>query len=535
VPLWRIVNTDVAPYPQSETKVNGRDERRFSDIDPNKNTDYGWSGDASTQFTLGGLQVSARLEAITPEFLGIGQEDRRDVQQIVLGVSYPLTLPLLGQLHFSGQHSMGVVALARDRFPSNTMRDVFDLDWTITPIGLKLGFDFGLDQAQNDKSGVEEFVQRYNYGVTASQSFNLRKLLPLSESLSLSASYTLLENQVHTKKDSNFKDEKMTASSNLRLVGGLGFSGSYSRVSKLRFVGTSTKIEGDQAYNWRGDWNGKFNLLSVTSSYAQAYRMKLSDGKGSRDDNATLDLRLQPLEFDDFSLTPSSFGSFRMNLPFPTLTGALNSLSWQGEGRLRGEWLEFSGQTSYRQNFSHDKNKKIEQSKGEFSASFEWEGFAELLPGFDFSMSSETLSRLDKKEAKTNNRQSASAHLDWEINPDISNSTSLSWQAVQTDRENTHNFTLSDKLTWTVNDKLSARLESGASYALGKKDPKDKGTNKFEIESIAYADYQVGADLTASFTMGALGGLDWVTPRNSYVSVVFAVQGTLLFGAGERK
>lgn len=538
LPVWRVVGDDVAAYSQSETKINGRDERRFADIDAAKNADYGWAGDVSTQFNLGGLQVSARLEAITPEFLGIGQEDRRDVQQIVLGASYPFTLPLLGQMSLSGQHSMGMINLSPTRplIPSGTMRDVFDLDWTITPIGLKLGFDFGLDQTENDIKNAGYDIQRYHYGISASQNFNLKKLLPLSESLSMSASYSIFDNQVHTKKDSNFKDEKISASSALRLAGGLGFSGSYSRTSKTRFVGTSTKIEGDQAYNWRSDWNGKFDILSIASSYAQAYRMKLSDGKGSRDDNATLDLRLKPLDIEDLSLTPSGSGSFRMNFPFPTPeAGTPNSLAWQGEGRLRGEWLEFSGQTSYRQNFSHDKNKKVNQSKGEFSASLEWEGIAELQPGFDFSMSTETLSRLDKKEAKINNRQSASAHVDWEISTDMSNSASLSWQAVQTDRENTNNFTLSDKLNWAVSDKLSARLESAASYVLGKRDPKDKGTNKFEIESIAYADYQVGTDLTASFTMGALGGLDLITARNSYLSFVISVQGTLLFGAGERR
>ncbi len=472
--------------------------------------------------------------ATAPEFLPVGREERRDVQQVVLGISYPLSLGRWGgSVTLSGQHTMGMVSLPPTWQPSGTMKDAVNLDWSI-PIGLKLGFNFGLDQTENDVKNAGYDTQRYSYSVNASQSINLRNLLPLSESLSISGSYSLLDNQVKNKKESDFRDERLTANSSLRLIGGLSFSGSYGRTSKAR---ASKALEGDQSYTWRGDWNKKFSLFSITSSYSQVFRLKLTDSKGTRDDNAAFDLRFEPLEFDEFSLTPGGSASFRMNLPFPQTPGFDPTIfSLQGEGRIRGEWLDFSGQSTYRRSLSRDKNKKLEQLKDDLSATFDWEGLLGLTPGLDLGMNTETLHRLDREEKpKQTARQSAGLHAEWEISSEMTNTTALHWHAVQSDRENFHTLTLSDKLHWTANDKLTARLESSASYVFGKKVTKDKGTNKFESEAIAYADYQWGADWTASFTTGVLGGLDFVTARNSYLSFIFSVQGTLLFGAGQRR
>ncbi|MBI3659335.1 hypothetical protein HY230_02530, partial [Candidatus Acetothermia bacterium] len=412
--LWRVHGDDTISYPQSETKIDGRDERRFAEIDSAQNTDYGWTGTVTMQFSLGGLQVSFLLESITPEFLAVAQEERRDVQQLTLKASYPFTLPLLGQMALSGQLAMGMLNLSPTRSlkPSGTMKDSFSLDWAV-PTGTKLGLVFGLDQTENDSKNPGYDTQRYNYGITASQNFNLKNLLYLVESLSLNGSYNLTDNQVHNKKDANIQEERISAGSSLRLIGGLSFSGSYNQLSRIR---APSKREGDQSYGWRGDWNGNFSFLSITSSYSQNYRQKLTDTKGTRDDSANLDVRFHPIELGDLSLTPGGTGSLRLSLPLPN-SSTPTTLSLQGEGRLRAEWLDLSGQTSYRYSLNHDK--KRDQLRNDFSATVDWAGIQGLQPGLDLSLGTETLLRLDTKETKVTGSQSAGAHLDWEISADL--------------------------------------------------------------------------------------------------------------------
>jgi hypothetical protein len=483
MPLWQIdPNGAATEYSQAQTRLNGRDEFRFADIPADKNTDRGWFAQFSTEYKWGALDLQVSLESAVPEFTAIGREERQDAHRLKLSAS----LPVLSNLTLSGEHTMGF----SERFRTFSMSDALRAQWQPWEAGPKLSGTLALELLEQNRfdrtSGFD--TNKFAYGLKAEQKLNIAHLLPLAQDLAVSATYDgaitggALARALFDSKFSLTTTLSLTPS--LRVKGTLGFS---ERVSP-GFRGGPARRDGDLSWSLGGDWQYDLGFSKLNTSYARATRQRFPGGRGSLDENASVDLRFSDFAIATAKLTPTLTLSARRTLPLGAQEKS-GSLSLSAEGRAIVVWQPFSGSVVLKQSFSTDLRSARDLLRQDLNANIDWALSPELKPRADFGLSLDTLVHptLGRKQTL---RERARLSLSWDPPGPWRTGGDLFWQMTISERERTQTYELGGQTSLSLWEKLALSLEARAALHTGLRDQKPVQTADWEL--VLKGDYDLG-------------------------------------------
>jgi hypothetical protein len=463
MPLWEIdALGNVKARSQAETRLTGRDEFRFEDISPDRNTDHGWLAQLSAQYTLGSLEIRALLEGITPEFLAIGQESRQDAQRLTLSASWPV----LQNLSLSGDHVMGFSGGWR----TFTMTDTLRATWKPWGDGPQFHSTLALELTDRDlrdrTTGFD--TTKIMVNLKGDHKMPLVELLPFGEEITIGATYDTVATLAQLGR--SLFDSKWGLTVGLALTPSLklrGFLSLTERVMPGR-RGVPPTRDGDISYSLSGDWQHDLGFVQLTTGYNQATRLR--QGRGSFDENASLALRFSDVTLSDIKLSPTAALSGRRT---STIGGTVKTgtLALTAEGRISGQWQTLSGSLSTKHTLSTDVRSARASLKQELSGTLAWAMSPQFRPRFDVGTTLDTLTH-PTLGSKQTVRQHARLSADWTLGDSWKTNADLFWQMTLSERERSNTYELGSRISWDPLDELSLSLDARASLDVGVRDQK---------------------------------------------------------------
>lgn len=490
IPLWQI-DSSLTEYPQAETRLNGRDEFRFEDISPQQNTDHGWLAQLGAQYKLGALEITALLEGLTSEFLAIGRENRQDFQRLTVSARSPLG----ENLTLTGDHVMGF----SERFRSFSVRDALRASWKPWADGPQLHGTVSLELSENDRrdryAGFD--TSKLSYGLKT-ESYKISDLLPIVQELALLASYEA--NYISAVRGRSTSEVKWGLSGSVIVLADLKLHGSYS--SKTITGGAAVRRDSDTT--WGGNWQYDLGFAKMNSQYTQTTRWR--QGRGSFDENASMDLRFQDLILADVKLSATLSGKRSASLG-----GTTGLVSLSAEGRVSGQWQALSGSLGLKQTSSTDVRSARDLLKQELTGRIDWAVSPSFKPGLDLGLSLDTLTHptLGRKQTwRHRARLSADwAFALWKV------SVELLWQMTVSERERSTVYEIGSQIGWDPTEQLSLSLDAQASLDVEARSRRSLAGWELRLEG----EYDLGTscapgldDSTCSFSasVGYSGRLD---------------------------
>lgn len=495
MPLWEVdPSGSVKTYSQAETRLNGRDEFRFEDISPDKNTDHGWLAQLSAQYKIGALELRALLERITPEFLAIGQESRQDAQRLTLSAQWPLS----PTLSLSGDHVMSVAGGWRTFVMTDTVR----AQWTPWAGGPQLSGTLALELTDRDLSDRATGFDMTKITLTLKGDHKIVGFLPFTQELTVGATYDGLLTLARLGR--SLLDSKVGLNIGLALTPSLKLRGSLTGAQRL-------PGDSDLTYTLGGDWQYTLNFGQLTTSYTQTTRLR--GGRGSFDESASVNLRLSDFTLADVKLSPTlTLSGRRTALLGSTLPSGTLTLSF--EGRALGQWQALSGSLFTRMALSSDVRTSRDSLKQEFTGSLVWTLSPQLAPRVELGLVLDTLSHptLGRKQTL---RPRARLSVDWAPQSLWKTSVDLFWQMTLSERERSQTFELGSRASWDPVDELALSVDARASLEMGIRENKPISATTWEVT--LQGDYELGtfcaptlegSDCTFSALLGYSGRLD---------------------------
>ena len=505
MPLWEIDSSNlVKARSQAETRLNGRDEFRFEDIAPQKNTDHGWLAQLSAQYKLGSLELKALLEGITPEFLAIGQESRQDAHRLTLSAAWPVS----PALSLSGNHVMSLVGGWRTFVMTDTVRAT----WKPWADGPQLTSTLALELTDRD-------LQDRSVGFdTTKVTLNLKgdhKLapvgfLPLVQEITLGGTYDGLLTLARLGRSA--LDSKVGLTVGVAMTPSLKLRGSLTLGDRRVFGVQQLPGDSDLGYTLGGDWQNTFGFGQLTTTYTQTTRLRA--GRGSFDENASVNLRFSDLTLVGIKLSPTLALSGRRATSIGGTTPS-GTLTLTAEGRTLFSYDTLSGSLSTRHTLSSDVRSLRDSLKHEFSGSLAWALSPQLQPRFELGLTLETLTH-PTLGSKQTVRPRARLSLDWAPpNSMWKTGVDLFWQMTLSERERTNTFELGGRASWDPLDELSLSFEARASLDLGLRDKRSVNAATWEMS--VQGEYDLGtlcapaldgSECSVSASLGYSGRLD---------------------------
>ncbi len=502
MPLWQVGSLgDVKARSQAETRLNGRDEARFEDISPEKNTDHGWLAQLSAHYKLGSLELKALLEGITPEFLAIGQESRQEAQRLTLGAAWPVS----STLSLSGDHVMSVARGWRTLVISDTVR----ARWKPWEAGPALTSTLALELTDRDlQDRVTGFdTTKITLTLKGDHKMSLEGLMPLAQELTVSGTYDGIA--TFARLGRSLIDSRWGVSVGVTMTPSLKLRGSLTLGDRVTLGAPRVPGDSDLSYTLGGDWQYNLGLGQLTTSYAQTNRVRA--GRGSFDESASLNIRFSDFTLIGVKLSPTLTLSGRRSL---SLGGTTGTLTLTLEGRLSGQWQTLSGSLFTRHTLSSDVRSLRDSLKHEFTGSLSWALSAQLQSRVELGL---TLDRLTHPTlpSKQTLRPRARLSIDWIPHSLWKTSGDLFWQMTASERERTNTFGLGGRASWDPLDELSLSVDARASLDIGRRDQKPITAATWDLT--LQGDYELGAscapaldssDCALSVSLGYSGRLD---------------------------
>lgn len=504
MPLWEIDAAGlVKSRSQAETRLNGRDEFRFEDIAPDKNTDHGWLAQLSAQYKLGSLEIKALLEGITPEFLAIGQESRQDAQRLTLSAIWPVS-PVLS---LSGDHVMSIAGGWRTFVMTDTVR----ASWKPWADGPQLTSALALELTDRDLQDRAVGFDTTKVTLTLKGDHKLASVgvLPFVQEITLGGTYDGLLTLARLGR--SVLDSKVGLTLGVAMTPSLKLRGSLTLGDRWTFGTQHLPSDFDLGYTLGGDWQSSVNFGQLTTSYAQTTRLRA--GRGSFDENASLNIRFNEFTLAGVKLTPTLALSGRRSLSIGGTTPS-GTLTLTAEGRTLFSWETLSGSLSTRHTLSSDLRSSRDSLKHEITSSVAWALSPQLQPRVELGLTLETLTH-PTLGSKQTVRPRARLSLDWSPAALWKTGADLFWQMTLSERERTNTFEVGGRASWDPLDALSLSLDTRASLDLGIRDQKPINAATWEMSvqgeyelGTACAPALDGSECAISATLGYSGRLD---------------------------
>jgi hypothetical protein len=357
MPLWELdaVGT-VKPHTQAETRLNGRDEARFEDIPPERNTDRGWFGQLSAQYKMGSLELRALLEGITPQFLAIGGESRQEAQRLTLSAQWPIT----PALSLSGDHVMSFAGGWRTLVITDTVRALWQ-PWADGPkINSAVALELTDRDLQDRTKGFD--TTKITLNLKGDHKVSLIGLVPLAQELTVSATYDGVATLAQLGR--SLLDSRWGITLGVTMTPSLKLRGSVALGDRIALGGPSLPGDSELSYSLGGDWQNNF----MTTSYTQTARLRA--GRGSFDENASVNLRFGDMTLAGVKLSPTlALSGRRTTVLGSTLPSG--TLTLTAEGRTSFLYGALSGSLWTRHTLSSDERTSRQSLKQEFTGSGE--------------------------------------------------------------------------------------------------------------------------------------------------------------------
>ena len=502
MPLWEVSGL-VRVRSQAETRLNGRDESRFEDIPPDKNTDHGWLAQLSAQYKLGSLEIKALLEGITPEFLAIGQESRQEAQRLTVGAVWPIS----SDLSLSGDHVMSIAGGWRTFVMTDTVR----ASWKPWADGPQLTSALALELTDRDLQDRAEGFDTTKVTLTlkGDHKMSLIGLVPLAQELTLSGTYDGLLTLARLGR--SVLDSKVGLTLGVAMTPSLKLRGSLTLGDRVTLGAQRLPGDSDLSYTLGGDWQHAFRFGQLTTSYAQTTRLRA--GRGSFDENASLNIRFNEFTLAGVKLTPTLTLSGRRSLSIGGTTPS-GTLTLTAEERTLFSWETLSGSLSTRHTLSSDLRSSRDSLKHEITSSVAWALSPQLQPRVELGLTLETLTH-PTLGSKQTMRPRARLSLDWTPHSVWKTGADLFWQMTSSERERTNTFEVGGRASWDPLDALSLSLDARASLDMGRRDQKPVTAATWEVT--LQGDYELGtscapaldtSDCALSASLGYSGRLD---------------------------
>jgi hypothetical protein len=500
MPLWELdaVGT-VKPHTQAETRLNGRDEARFEDIPPEKNTDRGWFGQLSAQYKMGSLELRALLEGITPQFLAIGGESRQEAQRLTLSAQWPIT----PTLSLSGDHVMSFAGGWRTLVITDTVRALWQ-PWADGPkINSAVALELTDRDLQDRTKGFD--TTKITLNLKGDHKVSLIGLVPLAQELTVSATYDGVATLAQLGR--SLLDSRWGITLGVTMTPSLKLRGSVALGDRIALGGPSLPGDSELSYSLGGDWQNNF----MTTSYTQTARLRA--GRGSFDENASVNLRFGDMTLAGVKLSPTlALSGRRTTVLGSTLPSG--TLTLTAEGRTSFLYGALSGSLWTRHTLSSDERTSRQSLKQEFTGSASWALSPQLAPRAEVGLVLDTLTH-PTLGAKQTLRPRARLSLEWTPQALWKTSADLFWQMTIGERERSQTVELSGRASWDPADDLSLSLELRSSLDTGTRDNKPLSAITWEIAlqgeyglGEACAPALEGSECSLSASVGYSGRLD---------------------------
>lgn len=502
MPLWEI-GPAVKTHPQAETRLNGRDEFRFEDISPEKNTDHGWLAQLSAHYKLGSLEITALLEGITPEFLAIGQESRQDAKRLTLSATWPV----LPTLSLSGTHVMSLAG----GWHTFTISDTVRASWRPWADGPQLSSTLAMELTDRDLQdrSVGFDTTKITLNLKGDHTIAPVGFLPLVQDITIGGTYDGLLTLARFGR--SLLDSRLGFTLGLAMTPSLKLRGLVTVGDRMTFGAQRLPGDSDLSYTLSGDWQYSLGFGRLTTSYTQTTRLRA--GRGSLDESASVNIQFSDLTLADIKLSPTLALSGRRatSIGGTTPTG---TLTLTAEGRVSGQWNVLSGSLSTRHTFSTDMRSSRDSLKQEFTGSLSWALSQQIQSRLELGLTIDTLTH-PTLGSKQTLRPRARLSLDWTPASLWKTSADLFWQTTLSERERTTTLEVGGRASWDPLDELSLSFDARASLDLGLRDQKPVNAATWEISvqgeyelGTACAPTLDGSDCTLSVTLGYSGRLD---------------------------
>ncbi|MCX8103673.1 MAG: hypothetical protein N3E42_04455 [Candidatus Bipolaricaulota bacterium] len=504
MPLWEIDASGlVKARTQAETRLNGRDEFRFEDIPADKNTDHGWLVQLSAEYKLGSLEITALLEGITPQFLAIGQESRRDAQRLTLSASWPVS----PSLSLAGDHVMSLAGGWRTFIITDTVR----VSWKPWEAGPALSSTLALELTDRDlhDRSVGFDMTKLTLNLKGDHKMDASGLLPLAQEMTLGGTYDGLLTLARFGR--SLLDSKVGFTVGLALTPSLKLRGSVTLGDRITFGAQRLPGDSELSYTLGGDWQYNVGFGQLTTSYTRTTRLRA--GRGSLDENASLNMRFSDLTLSGIKLSPTLALSGRRTTSIGS-TPPTGTLTLTAEGRTPFSWQTLSGSLSTRHTFSTDVRSLRDSLKHEITTSLAWALSPQLQPRLELGLTLDTLTH-PTLGSKQTVRPRARLSLDWTPATLWKTGADLFWQMTLSERERTTTFELGGRVSWDPLDELSLSFDARASLDLGRRDQRPISAATWEMS--IQGEYELGtvcapalegSDCSFSATLGYSGRLD---------------------------
>ncbi|MFQ6090182.1 MAG: hypothetical protein ACE5LD_01905, partial [Candidatus Bipolaricaulia bacterium] len=473
--LWQVrADGVVQSYPQSETRIDGRDRHHFQDIPAAEHTDRGLAAVLSLTQKLGKLKLKGSLKNISPQFAALGSQARQDLKGWSLEGDWEITPKLSLEVNHEANLEGAELAISEPLGrKSYSEKDSLGMRWEIGP-QLELGYSLERIDNRGQDDGFDE--ARHNLTTAIQSSL-------LNGRLGLSLSYDLLSLINLRWASRSSQEHSLAAEVDFQLLPGLNITWRYSRPVKVARYGERRRSWGSEELGISARWSQVFPLVSVNAEYNRDSRRRIPprEGEGEADQDGQLELQFDSLELGELTLQP------RGNLSFEQQE---RRISLGGEGELRGEFDAFKGQASYKLSSTLDEWSRRKDFLHNFSLRLDYGGWKDLSPSLGLQGTVRVLQHPSYGK-KTLENWTASAGLGWKSS-NISNNTSLSRARVKNDRENTTSYSLRNVTNFALPylPQLSSSLEATGSYTLG--DREGQRVNNLKGELSLKEDYPLG-------------------------------------------
>ncbi len=293
LPLWRVGET-VERFPQTRTKIDGRDLAQFRDIPASEHTRYGLTGNLRLQRSAGGWDLDLRVASRLPGYEEIGRAGRSDAHGISLSartVQGQASVDLRGSwtvtdlaVRPTGKLSAGL-DWRRTGSPSLSLslNPEFLGDGLVPRTGLNLGW----------RGGASDKGPTWFWSLTGSGSLR-------TPGLSASG--------------------QLGASGSLQLAPGWTLSGSWARPFQ------SERARGEETISATLTGTGTVQGASWSIAGTETLRHRLETGRWTAEHALLGELRPRPLTVSGTQLAPQLSGSW-----------SLTPSDWRWSGRLAAD------------------------------------------------------------------------------------------------------------------------------------------------------------------------------------------------------
>ncbi len=487
IEVLHVVDGRSESYASSETKIDGRDPGRFTDIPAASHTDRGGIARASFTRDLGPVTLTGTFISVSPQFTAIGRLGREDKT----GWTIDGKADLSDDLSFTASHSYYLIDSSTDN-PKSTLDDSVSLSWTFGP-KLSVILNHGLVDDDRGIPGFDSGKLSYKIGLSDKLFLNA-----LDINLNWTDTFAWEASSKATRSTNLSLDVTLHATHDLTL------SGSFTRP-----VNFSEDRTGNETLTGNVDWSHRFSIGTVAANYGIKLNKSLGSNAFTGNQTGKLNLRPVKLAIGDWKLSPVFNASFKDKNGLWTVSGG---------GSVTVGYSELKATINYNHELSGLWRPR-EQVSDRLTVRFSYSGFTDLHPTITYTQNLNAV--IYNGVAKPRLNRSLIGKLSYRPQGGISDELSFSLRTSEEKEKLNLTGNLTNTFIYPISKTISARIVLNSRYIGGGSRP------QFNLSLRGGTDVTLSDTWSASISSSYLTGLK--SDGNLYNSLLFELTVTATF------